>query len=89
MAENALTGRSIGVRVDESTNCRIVISGLEIIEPGLYFLVGAMRPFLITFPTVSNHADPLLNYTKNHAKSQHDLNEKLKLPPQLRGGSAK
>ena len=89
MADDALTSRGIAVRVDKSTDGGIVISGLEIIEPGLYFLVGAMRPFLITFPTASNHADPLLNYTKNHAKSQHDLNEKLKLPPQLRGGSAK
>jgi hypothetical protein len=41
-----LSGRCIGVRVNKSTDGRIVISGLEIIEPGLYFLVGAKRPFL-------------------------------------------
>ena len=64
----------IAIRVDESTNSRIIVSGLEIIEPGLYLLAGAMGPFLITFPAVSKHANPLFNYTKNHEKSQHYLN---------------
>ena len=46
MADNALSGGGIAVRIDESADGRIVISGLEIIEPGLYFSTGAMRPFL-------------------------------------------
>ena len=46
-AEDTLAGGGVGISIDESTDSGIVISGLEIIEPGLYFLVGAKRPFLI------------------------------------------
>ena len=41
MADNALSGGGIGIGVDESTNSWIVISGLEIIEPGLSIVVVA------------------------------------------------
>ena len=51
-AEDTLAGGGVGVCVDESTDGRIVISGLEIIEPGLYFLAGAKKPFLPTFQRV-------------------------------------
>jgi hypothetical protein len=46
-SQEALSGACVGICVDESTNSGIVISGLEIIEPGLYLLARAMRPFLI------------------------------------------
>lgn len=49
VASDTLTSRGVGVGVDESTDSGIVISGLEIIEPGLYLLAEAMRPFLTTF----------------------------------------
>ena len=76
-AEDTLAGGGVGVCVDESTDGRIVISGLEIIEPGLYFLSRAKSLFLTTFPAVFSQANPLLNYTKNYAKSQHNLTHKL------------
>jgi hypothetical protein len=62
-AQKALSGACVGVSIDESTDSRIVISGLEIIEPGLYFLAGAKRPIFDQFSVSSNHVDPPLNYT--------------------------
>ena len=48
-SQEALSGGGIGVRVDESDDSGIVVTGLEIIDPGLCFSAGAMRPFLTTF----------------------------------------
>ena len=85
MSNNALAGGGVGVSIEESADRRIVVTALEIIESGLYFSAGAMRPYLTTFPAVFSQANPLFKYTKNHAKSQHDLSGNLKLPPQSRG----
>ena len=65
ITEDALACRNQCIRVDEPADSRIVVSGLEIIEPGLYFLEEAMRPFLTTFLAVSNHANPYLIIRKN------------------------
>ena len=40
MADNSLTGGGVGVGVDESADGGVVITGLEVIEPG--FLLRAI-----------------------------------------------
>jgi len=88
MSNNTLAGGGVGVRIEESTDGGIIISGLEIIEPGLYFSAGAKSPFLTTFSAVSNHANLLLNYTKIPVKSQHTLVSKIKRYAPIRRGAS-
>ena len=44
VAQDPLSGACVGIRVQESASCGIVISGLQIIEPGLYITTVAMIP---------------------------------------------
>ena len=43
IAQDPLTSRNEGIRIEESTNLRIVISGLQIIEPGLGWVLLCTR----------------------------------------------
>ena len=45
IAEDALAGRNKYVGIDESTNLRIVITALQVIQPGILGEKLAMRPF--------------------------------------------
>lgn len=43
ITDTTLTSRYKRVRIDESTDLRIVVATLEIIQPGLYVVVLAIR----------------------------------------------
>ena len=45
MADNSLTGGGVGVGVDESADLGIIIPGLQVIEPGLCWVIVAIGPF--------------------------------------------
>ena len=51
IAQQALTGGGESVGIDESTDFRIVITGLEIVEPGLDILKLALTPKIGQFGT--------------------------------------
>ena len=48
-ADNSLTGRGVGVGVDEAAEFGIVVAGLEVIEPGVSISPCPMGPFLRPF----------------------------------------
>ena len=43
--QETLAGGGVGVGVDEAADLGIVISALEVIEPGLYWVIVAIDPF--------------------------------------------
>ena len=45
VAEEPLSSACVGVGVDESANLGIVITGLQVIEPGLCWVIVAIGPF--------------------------------------------
>ena len=45
VTQEALSGRSKGIRIDEPANAGIVISGLEIVEPGFSEVAVAVLVF--------------------------------------------
>ena len=49
IAKNTLSRARIDISIDESTHLRIVISGLEIVDRGFYFVRLAIRPKLERF----------------------------------------
>ena len=55
VAENALPGGGICVRINKSTDRGIIKSGLEIIEPGLSIVELATRRKLARFERPSSH----------------------------------
>ena len=44
-AEDALAGGGVGVGVQEAAEFRIVVAGLEVIEPGVSWVKCLIRPF--------------------------------------------
>ena len=81
ITEDALACRNQCIRVDEPADSRIVVSGLEIIEPGLYFLEEAMRPFLPFFRDSKSRKPSTQLYEKScKTATQFDPQIK-KLPP--------
>ena len=55
MADNSLTGGGVGVGVDESTNGGIVITGLQIIEPGIVVVAVATGRRVLRLPVASGY----------------------------------
>jgi len=69
VAEEVLAGGGVGIGIEEAANLGIVISGLQIIEPGLYWGLVAIGPF----SGLLSHAE------KSHVEC-HFRSEKLQFP---------